>query len=78
MQKYTNEGIFQKQRASGAALQGSAFIAQEVGRFMAQEVKKFITQEVERFMVQEVKKFIAQEVKNAMMRCEVLQGYWCS
>ena len=62
MQKYTNEGIFQKQRASGAALQGSAFIAQEVN--------KFITQEVERFM--------AQEVKNAMMRCEVLQGYWCS
>ena len=54
MQKYTNEGIFQKQRASGAALQGSAFIAQEVERFMA------------------------QEVKNAMMRCEVLQGYWCS
>ena len=62
MQKYTNEGIFQKQRTSGAALQGSAFIAQEV--------KKFITQEVERFMV--------QEVKNAMMRCGVLQGYWCS
>ena len=70
MQKYTNEGIFQKQRASGAALQGSAFIAQEVKKFITQEVKKFITQEVERFM--------AQEVKNAMMRCEVLQGYWCS